>query len=107
MENKEIKKVEYLVNLYELQKEAIYKILERWTYSIDDAKKEEKEKIDRYYQKQYDTLMEFSDRLYEEYYNIFHGYFSNKELDALNEKIEYNFFSQKFINEIKKMEVKK
>lgn len=91
-----------LTNLIELEERTLkqnQETLNAWTNSIDNKEltSEEANKIYGPICEEYHNML---DTLYTQYYNLVHTLITNDIVDEIQKKINYDFMSIKFINEL-------
>lgn len=75
--------------------------LDMWHETIE-SKKMSSEEANNTYEPVITDLSNIQHKLYTEYYNLVHSLVSNEKVDEIQKKINYNFMSLDFINELVK-----
>lgn len=91
-----------LKNLIELEERTLKQYQETinaWTNSIDN-KELTSEEANKIYSPICEEYHNMYDTLYTQYYNLVHTLITNDIVDEIQKKIDYDFMSIKFINEL-------
>lgn len=102
MKNKNIK--EQLIALVNMQNEVFeleQRFINKWTEAIDSKKMVSKE-ADDIYSDIVERLSKNSNLIYNKYYDLVHSILNDEKIDKIQKKINYNFMSLDFINELEK-----
>lgn len=92
-----------LTNLIELEEKTLkehQETINKWTYTIDN-KELTSEEANKIYSPICEEYHNMHDTLYTQYYNLVHSLITNDIADEIQKKINYNFMSIDFINELK------
>lgn len=91
-----------LKNLIELEERTLkqhQETINAWTNSIDN-KELTSEEANKIYSPICEEYHNMHDTLYTQYYNLVHTLIANDIVDEIQKKIDYDFMSIKFINEL-------
>ena len=102
MRNENIKeKLTVLVNLENELLELEQRFINKWTETIDN-KKMSSDEANNIFDDVVEGLIKQNNLVYSKYYDLVHSILTNEKIDEIPKKINYNFMSLDFINELVK-----
>lgn len=102
MRNENIKeKLTVLVNLENELLELEQRFINKWTETIDNKKMSSNE-ANNIFGDVVEGLIKKNNLVYSKYYDLVHSILTNEKIDEIQKKINYNFMSLDFINELVK-----
>lgn len=91
-----------LTNLIELEEKTLkehQETINKWTYTIDN-KELSSDEANEVFSPICEHYHNIHDSLYTQYYNLVHSLITNEVIDEIQKKIDYDFMSVKFVNEL-------
>ena len=102
MRNENIKeKLTVLVNLENELLELEQRFINKWTETIDN-KKMSSDEANNIFDDVVEGLIKQNNLVYSKYYDLVHSILTNEKIEEIQKKINYNFMSLDFINELVK-----